>query len=73
MDITDVIRQHENSLLSLPNVSGIAVGEKAGKAVIKVFVTHKVPEELLQPQDIIPESLDGFETDVEEIGTVTAL
>jgi len=73
MDITDVIKKHEHSLLSLPNVNGVAVGEKAGIAVIKVFVTHKVPESLLRPQDIIPESLDGFETDVEEIGTVTAL
>jgi len=32
----------------------VGIGEKAGKAVIKVFVTHKVPESALQPQEIVP-------------------
>ena len=38
----------------------------------KVFVTHKVPESALQPQEVVPKTLEGWETDVEEIGVVTA-
>ena len=73
MDITNVKQKYENYLLSLPNVNGVAIGEKAGKPTILVFVTHKVPESSLQPQEIVPKILDGFETDVEEIGSITAL
>ena len=73
MDIADVRQKYENDLLRLPNVNGVAIGEKAGKPVIKVFVTHKVPESSLQPQEIVPKTLDGFETDVEEIGPITVL
>ena len=69
----ETIRQkYENQLMELPNVTGVGIGEKAEKKVIKVFVTQKIPESQLQPQQIVPKSLDGFETDVEEIGTVTA-
>ena len=56
----------------LPNVSGVGIGEKAGKVVIKVLVTHKVPESALQHQEIVPKTLEGYETDVDEIGVVTA-
>jgi len=73
MDIAGVIQKYENDLLRLPNVNGIGIGDKAGEPVIKVFVTHKVPETSLQPQEIVPKTLDGFETDIEEIGHITAL
>ena len=73
MDIANVRQKYENDLLGLPNVNGVAIGDKAGKPVIKVFVTHKVPESSLQPQEIVPKTLDGFETDVEEIGPITVL
>ena len=73
MDIMDVKQKHEDALLSLPNVNGVAIGTKAGKQVIKVFVTHKVPLSSLQPSEIIPKNLEMFETDIEEIGTISAL
>jgi len=72
MSIKDVKMKHEEKLMRLPNVTGVGIGEKGGKEVIKVFVTHKVPESSLQPDEIIPKSLEGHEVDVEEIGTVTA-
>jgi hypothetical protein len=72
MSIEDVKRQHEDRLLHLPNVTGLGIGEKAGKPVIKVFVTHRVPESALQPEEVAPKTLDGYPTDVEEIGVVTA-
>ena len=64
--------KYEERLMRLSNVTGVGIGQKAGKAVIKVFVTHKVPESALRPQDIIPKTLEGYQTDVEEIGVVTA-
>ncbi len=72
MSIKDVKMKHEETLMRLPNVTGVGIGEKGGKEVIKVFVTHKVPESSLQPDEIIPKSLEGYEVDVEDIGTVTA-
>lgn len=64
--------KHEEQLMRLPNVTGVGIGEKAGKPVIKVFVTHKVPESDLRSREIVPRSIDGYETDVEEIGVLTA-
>ena len=72
MDTESVRRKYEEQLMQLPNVTGIGIGEKAGKKVIKVFVTRKVPEADLQPQEIVPQALEGHEIDVEEIGIVTA-
>ncbi|HLG37933.1 MAG TPA: hypothetical protein VI338_07340 [Nitrososphaera sp.] len=72
MSIKAVKMKHEEQLMRLPSVTGVGIGEKGGKEVIKVFVTHKVPESSLRPDEIIPKSLEGYEVDVEEIGTVTA-
>lgn len=72
MSIEPVKRKHEEQLMRLPNVTGVGIGEKAGKEIIKVFVTHKVPLSALQPQEVIPKMLEGYETDVEEIGIVMA-
>ena len=72
MSIKTVRDKHEEQLLRLPNVTGVGIGKKAGKLVIKVFVTHKVAESALRLQDIVPKFLEGYETDVEEIGALTA-
>ncbi len=64
--------KYEEELMRLPNVTGIGIGKKLGKEVIKVLVTHKVPESALQPQEVIPKTLEGHETDVEEVGVVRA-
>lgn len=72
MDIGSVRKRHEDRLMQLPNVVGVGTGEKMGKEVLKVFVTHKVPESSLRPEDIIPKTLEGCEVDVEEIGEITA-
>jgi len=72
MDIGDVKEKYQRDVMQMPNVIGIGIGEKAGKPVIKVLVTQKVPEASLQPQEIVPKTLDGYKTDVEETGTITA-
>jgi len=72
MSIETVKEKNEERLMRLANVTGVGIGEKGGKEVIKVFVTHKVPESALQPQEVVPKRLEEYETDVEEIGVVTA-
>lgn len=72
MTIKQVKEDHENELMELPNVVGVGIGEKNGKSVIKVFVTHKVELSSLKPQEVIPKRLDQCDVDVEEIGVVMA-
>jgi hypothetical protein len=71
MDIEAARRRYEGQLMKLPNVTGVGIGEKAGKKVVKVFVTLKVPRSSLRPEDTVPERVDEWETDVEEMGVVT--
>ena len=72
MKIGSAMKKHEEQMMRLPNVTGIGIGKRAGKDVIKVFVTQKLPESALEPDEIIPKTLEGYQTDVEEIGVVTA-
>jgi hypothetical protein len=72
MNIEGVMAKYQERLMGLPNVTGVAIGQRAGKPVIKVFVTHKLPESALRPEEIVPKNLQGVETDVEETGVVTA-
>ena len=71
MNLEAVKKKYEEQLMKLPNVMGVSIGEKGEKKVIKVFVTRKLPESSLRSEEIIPETLEGFEVDVEEIGNVT--
>jgi hypothetical protein len=71
VNIVDAQKKYEDAVLQLPNVTGIGIGLKADKPVIKVFVSKKLSENLLKPDEIIPKTLDGYQTDVEEIGIVT--
>ena len=66
MSIKDVLRKHEDFLMALPDVQAVGLGRKGGKDVITVFVATTV-----QRQDI-PSSLEGYDIDIQEIGTVNA-
>lgn len=72
ISIENVKMKYEEDLMRLPNVTGVGIGKKAGKEVIKVLVTHKVAESALQPEEIVPKTLEGYETDVEEVGVIRA-
>lgn len=72
MTIEATAQQAEAQLMQLPNVIGVGTGMKNGKTVIKVLVTRKVKEADLQTQEIIPKQIGPYETDVEEIGNITA-
>jgi hypothetical protein len=62
MTIEAAKMKHEERLMRLPNVTGVGIGEKEGKAVIVVFVAQKVPASTLQPQELIPKRLESYAT-----------
>lgn len=77
--ILKVKDRHLRSLLSKPNVVGVGAGVKIkrGKVTdtpsIIVYVKRKVPENHLKPEEAVPRRIDDIETDVVEVGLVTAL
>jgi len=66
MTIEAVLKKYESSLLKLRNVTGVGIGEKAGKPAIVVFVTEKLPATSLKPSDLIPKQLENYPVDVRE-------
>jgi hypothetical protein len=66
MNIESVMKKYEAQLMRLPNVTRVGIGEKKGKEVIIVFVKRKVSEAALQLSEVIPKTLEGYETNVEE-------
>ena len=66
-NIEDVLQQHEQRLMSMPHVQGVAVGERGGRPVIKVLVSTKPPGGFS-----VPASIGGYDVVVEEIGVVSA-
>lgn len=67
-----VKERYEAALMSLPNVVAVGIGDEAGRRVVKVFVSRKLPRSELAPEDIVPESIEGHEIAVEEIGAIEA-
>lgn len=66
-DIHTIVRKYQQYLLDLPNVTGVGVGKRRGRAVIKVFVANKVDASRLGRGELVPHAIEGYETDVEEI------
>lgn len=74
IDIHMEKKLHEVWLLQLANVVGVGVGYKNGnpdEKAILVYVTKKLHEIQLKPEDLIPKELGGFKTDVVESGEIT--
>jgi hypothetical protein len=69
---------HEADLMQKPNVVGVGIGlrqrggETTDEAVIVVSVTHKQPDFLMTPDDVIPAELDGVPVDVQAVGKLKA-
>lgn len=66
MTIEEALRKHEDRLMALPNVQGVGIGRRDGRDTIKVLVSARVAGQG------IPASLEGYEVEVEVIGTITA-
>ncbi|HWJ03384.1 MAG TPA: hypothetical protein VNU93_06855 [Verrucomicrobiae bacterium] len=71
-------RKTRFKLLSLPNVVGFGAGfkEKGGaitqESAIVVLVSQKLPESQLAVTDMVPKKIQGTQTDVIEVGILTA-
>lgn len=69
---------HTFDLLSKRNVIGVGLGYKVREGVktkdlgLVVSVTHKMDPSALAAEDLVPEVLDGFKTDVVETGKLRA-
>jgi hypothetical protein len=66
MNIEAVLKRHAPRLMELPNVWGVDMGEKEGRAVIRVHVEEKVPDDQLRSVEVVPKTIDGVETVVIE-------
>ena len=67
--IEAVLKEHTDSLMSLPGVVGTALGECSGQPCIKVFVVKKTSDLVKQ----IPSAIEGYEVAVQETGEIRAL
>ena len=67
--IEEVLREHTDSLVSVPGVVGTAQGQYAGRPCIKVYVVKKTPELLKK----IPSDIEGYTVIVQETGEIRTL
>ena len=67
--VTDVLREHTASIMSVPGVVGIGQGECSGEPCIQVLVVKKTSELLKQ----IPSAIEGYAVEVLETGEIKAL
>jgi hypothetical protein len=68
-DIGAAKERHESSIMGVPGVVGVGIGECEGEPCIRVFVEDRTPE--LERR--IPERLEGFKVDIEATGPIQAL
>lgn len=69
---------HEKDLLRKANVVGVGIGHKrreghsTGEPAIVVSVTRKLPLSQIDPDDVIPDELEGVAVDVQAVGELKA-
>lgn len=74
MNIRKIKERYAQKLLLFPNVVGVGIGTKIINGIsterkcVKIYVQKKVSKSKLQKNELIPQKLDGVETDVQEIG-----
>jgi len=62
--IEEVLKQHTDSLMSIPGVVGTGQGVCREKPCIKIFVTERTPD----VENKIPQQLGGYPVVIEETG-----
>jgi hypothetical protein len=70
--ISEVRQRHESRLLALPNVVGVSAETTERGDVLLVLVSRKLPSSQLAAEEVIPQQIEGFPTEVVEIGEPTA-
>lgn len=78
-ELAEIQAQHEDELLAKQNVVGVAIGNKitekkgdTGEAAVTVLVESKLHEDLLRDGDVVPSTIGGVKTDVQEVGIIQA-
>lgn len=66
--IDQVFAAHQDSLMALPGVVGVAIGQCGDARCIRVMVAHKTPE--LERR--VPKRLEGYVVEVQETGPIRA-
>ena len=75
----EILKKYTEKLLPLNHVVGVGYGKKiknntpTDEECIIVMVDQKLPEAELEKEDIIPQQLDGLQTDVQEVGEIRLL
>lgn len=69
MSIAEVIAYHDDELLAIPGVVGVAEGERAGEPCILILVIAATPELVHN----LPQSLGGYPVVIEETGEIKPL
>ncbi len=64
-----VLKEHTDSLMSIPGIVGTAQGLCAGNPCIKVYVVKKTPDLVKQ----IPATLEGYVVEIQVTGEIKAL
>ncbi len=64
VNVDSIVDLYRPYLLHLPYVSEVRVGERKGRPIIQVLVYRHVPPAALADSDLIPNMLDGYETEV---------
>lgn len=76
--ISEVLEDEQDALLAKENVVGVGVGHKikeekdTGKPCLTVFVSQKLDPDMIRVEDMIPETVGKFKTDVVETGEIFA-
>lgn len=76
--VQEVKNLKEESILALPNVVGVGVGNKQVKGkqkdelCVSVYVKEKISSDALPPGAEVPSAYEGIKTDVIEVGEIEA-
>jgi len=76
--VTEAYEKEQEAILAKENVVGVATGHKikedkdTGEICVTVFVSQKLDRALVKADDLVPETVGGFKTDVVETGEIFA-
>ena len=77
--VAKVLEKKRKELFKKAHVVGVGIGEKVtgglptGRMSLKVYVEKKLAKHKLSKHNLIPKSVAGVETDVEEVGKIKSL
>jgi len=77
-EIADIQDKEEKSILEKGNVVGVGVGHKiksekeTGDTCLTIYVSHKLDKKLLKKDDLVPDNVGKYKTDVIETGEIFA-